>query len=528
MLVNKTLYPISTNFTAITKMQRQMESLQMQLATGKRYNTLAEIGQDRIFDINLRDRISKIAGFQANILTVENRMSFHVNALERLDQIEADVRGLAVPGAYGTDGLNLVNVAQQSQNMLKEVIDLLNTDITGQYIFGGNKSDQKPVSAYDEMIKGPGGFEAVHTEWRDAHGAGPGGMGRLEVASDLVAGQVTIAREDPDPNANFGFTVGTITTTGGIAAPGAGTIEIGSTVANGDTVTLALSYPGADAGFDPAITKNLTLKAVDGPVTGAGQFQIVRAANGDVDIEATTANMQAALENGLKAEAQGELAARTSVAVANMFFDKGGAEVKRVQGNDILTGTDATEITQQWYHGQSSDVSRQSVGAQIDESTRAHYGVQADEFGLSELVKNLAMMSVQDFRMDAEPNRQSFATDAAYETALTDTRAKNASVATRYEHMVTTVRDRLSESRNNQPGSIESILMELGLTANTLNNVKQRHTQQNAQLSNMLADIAEAPIEEVAMQMLAMQNRLQASFQVTSMVSQLTLVNYLR
>jgi flagellar hook-associated protein 3 FlgL len=70
--------------------------------------------------------------------------------------------------------------------------------------------------------------------------------------------------------------------------------------------------------------------------------------------------------------------------------------------------------------------------------------------------------------------------------------------------------------------------MELGLTANTLNNVKQRHTQQNAQLSNMLADIAEAPIEEVAMQMLAMQNRLQASFQVTSMVSQLTLVNYLR
>src|SRR5690554_6796870 len=138
MIVNKSLYPVSTTIKTITGMQKQLESLQLQLATGKRYNSLAEIGSNRIHDLNIRARLGRIEGFMANIQTVETRLSFYTNGLERLDEIEADARALAVPGAYGTDGINLANAKNQATALLGEVIDTLNTDIMGQYIFGGN------------------------------------------------------------------------------------------------------------------------------------------------------------------------------------------------------------------------------------------------------------------------------------------------------------------------------------------------------------------------------------------------------
>jgi flagellin-like hook-associated protein FlgL len=70
--------------------------------------------------------------------------------------------------------------------------------------------------------------------------------------------------------------------------------------------------------------------------------------------------------------------------------------------------------------------------------------------------------------------------------------------------------------------------MELGLAASTVNTVKERHTQYNAQLATMLAEIETAPREEIAMMLLTLQTQLQASYQATSMASQLSLVNYLR
>src|SRR5690606_31984101 len=77
MIVNKSLYPISQNLRSISQMNKQFEALQLQLATGKRYNTLAEMGGDRVHELSLRARLGRIEGFQANVLTVENRLSFY-------------------------------------------------------------------------------------------------------------------------------------------------------------------------------------------------------------------------------------------------------------------------------------------------------------------------------------------------------------------------------------------------------------------------------------------------------------------
>ncbi|MGI0490130.1 hypothetical protein ACN4EK_32600 [Pantanalinema rosaneae CENA516] len=58
-------------------------------------------------------------------------------------------------------------------------------------------------------------------------------------------------------------------------------------------------------------------------------------------------------------------------------------------------------------------------------------------------------------------------------------------------------------------------------------NAVERHKASEAILRDQLGGIEEAPMEEVAAKLLALQNRLQASYQTTSLLARLSLVNYL-
>jgi len=98
----------------------------------------------------------------------------------------------------------------------------------------------------------------------------------------------------------------------------------------------------------------------------------------------------------------------------------------------------------------------------------------------------------------------------------------------KYQSLNRAVTENLAESNNAEQGSIEVVQMELGLVKTTNGRVKERQTQQNAMLGNMLRDIEAAPVEEVAMKILAIQTRLQASYQTTATISRLSLVNYIQ
>ncbi|WDR03766.1 flagellin [Devosia algicola] len=86
----------------------------------------------------------------------------------------------------------------------------------------------------------------------------------------------------------------------------------------------------------------------------------------------------------------------------------------------------------------------------------------------------------------------------------------------------------LSESHNSEAGSIEIITMQMGVAHGALESASTRHSDYKSQLENLLSDTEGIDENKTAMSILALQTRLQASYQVTSMVSQLSLVNYLR
>lgn len=462
-IINKSLYPVNSTITSINRMNKQFADLQTQLTTGNKYNSLAQMGGDRVHDLNLRARLTRIEGFQANITTTENRLSFYTIGLERLAEIKADARALAVPGAYGTDGINLTNAQNQATGLLKEVIDIFNSDASGQYIFGGNKTDTKPVANFDEMMIG---FDAVVQSHLGDHGALPDQRGLVDV--DRTDGVVTLTSDDQGNG---------IQLVGGTRA-----IDL-SAVSPGSAVTINYTLPGSDE------MRTITLNAVPTdvePVMGK-TFQAVLDADGNVDAAATAENFETALEEALDFVATGALRSAATYAAADDYF-----------GVDGETGSGG------WYLGQSADNPRQSVSANIDEHTKVHFGVQANEVGFVELIKGLAVFAASDLSPLDDVN------------------------AARYDTLVDIQRSRLSPEHNAKPGSIEVITMELGLAASSTNTVKSRHTQYGAQLENMLADISKAPLEEVAMMLLTLQTQLQASYQTTAMANQLSLVNYLR
>jgi flagellar hook-associated protein 3 FlgL len=157
-----------------------------------------------------------------------------------------------------------------------------------------------------------------------------------------------------------------------------------------------------------------------------------------------------------------------------------------------------------WYKGEDAANARATVKVKVDDTATVNYGAQANESGTLALVRSLAVVSIQSF------------TDA-------DATSKG-----RFDAVANRNFQRLSETHNSEAGSIEMLGVELGNAQANIASIAERQDGYKAQLTGLLSDIESVPKEEVAMEILALQTRLQASYQATSLVAQLSLVNYIQ
>ncbi len=613
MIISKSLFPLGNAFSSVVDMQKRMDILQVQLATGKKSQSLSQLGNDRSFDMTIRNRQSRISAFQSNISIVNLRLDFLGNSMERLDELEAESRGSVASGGIGSNGSNMITTQTLATNRLDEVITLLNSEVNGRYLFAGGFSDAPPVASFDAILNGEGGRDGFNTVVgeRKLADAGADGKGRLindtlpattssvfggavdgtellsdaeigfangetftlsgggfapvnialtniggatsgasldiGVASidDFVAeinaqaganiaqvenGEIVIIADDlitpiatggtattgmiaANPNLDtvaisedgahpFGFKLSTLSSTSSAVnltspsgTPAALEVQFTGTPVSGETISIGLTLPDGES-------YTLELKAVSGAPANRGEFQI----DGDVNI--TAANFSQALSDELLQLQTTVLEASSTYAAADNFFNASGDDIMRVDGPPFDSATALIAATPTntvaWYQGEDSNNARQSVRGRIDETTLVNYGVQANETGMLDLVRALAALSVEDYP------------------------SGDASANERFAEMTSKQLMRLAESNNSRAGSIELITLELGIAKATNNSAKERHTNYQVQLSIMLSEIEEAPIEEVAMELLALQTRLQASYQTMSAVSQLTLVNFIK
>ena len=497
-IVNRSMYPVQTSMNLISKMQERFAQLQVQLGTGQKASNLAQMGADRFITLSMTSRISRIDGYQKSADMVNMRLSVFDQVIGRLDTVESNARAAMTPSAYGSSNVNFGTAPSLARSQLDEVINLLNTDVDGRYLFAGGSVDQRPVQSTDALLNGAGGKAGYVQVAAERLAADKGtGTGRLNLTT--AANSVTLAEDGAHP---FGFKLSTVSATGsgmtltppsGAATDSLG-VEVTSQPLEGDTLTLNLTLPDGTE-------TTLKLKAVTG-TPAAGEYQI------GATVDDTAANLAAALQTQLATAADTELTVASNYAAADNFFNAQGQPVLRVQGPNFATATALVSAdpttTLMWYKGQDSANARTTVSARIDDAATVNYGAQANESGPLALIRSLAVLATQSF-----------------------TNADSTSGG-RYDAAATRNYSRLSESHNNESGSIEMLAVELGNAKVNLEGVASRQTSYKAQLEGMVSDISSVSKETVAMEMLALQTRLEASYQATSLIASLSLVNYLK
>jgi hypothetical protein len=167
--------------------------------------------------------------------------------------------------------------------------------------------------------------------------------------------------------------------------------------------------------------------------------------------------------------------------------------------NSLIAGTAANTVS--WYTGGNSASPRGSLTAQVSQSQSVQYGVQANEPAIATILQNVALL-------------------AAVTTSPTSPNAGS---------QVAELTQRVTQNLSAAPGqeSIQDIQSAFANAQTTMNAVGAQQTQQQTSLQDLITSTETVSPDVVASQILALQTNLQASYQTTSMLSQLSLVKYL-
>ncbi|MFC3691711.1 hypothetical protein [Chenggangzhangella methanolivorans] len=499
---------------ALADINSNLDSLSVQLATGKASQSYAGLGDGAATSLAMRSKLGQIASYQSVNATVNTRVSLMNTTLERLDDLAAEYK-LTDPNEFMLTSGSVTIAQSQAAVDLKEAIAALNLDVGGRYAFSGRSTDVKPVISAEAMLADDGqkaGLRTVISE-RKLADLGADGRGRLSVSA-ASGGSFSVSETGAGP---FGFKITSLSSsmTNGVASGPTGTppavtlgftgqpnvgdqARVGLTMPDGTTTEITLSAKGAD----------------DSSALQRGEFRI------GATPEETAANMQAAFDGALKTAASTELTSASAMQAGTEFFDVApGAEPSRVAGFDGTYASDAERIaalqsatsldstgtadkTVAWYVGDdAAGDPRLTAAAKIDDGISVAYGARANEDGPRRVVQTLAVFSAMTFSAD----------DA-------DAKGRYAALATR---TVSTLGDAKASS------DIQTMAVDLAQVSTSIKAANTRHSASKTMAENLISNVEDVSKEEVAAKILSLQNQLQASYQVAANLSQLSLVNFL-
>lgn len=323
------------------------------------------------------------------------------------------------------------------------------------------------------------------------------GAGASDAAANLknALGSATLAsaQSATPPGLSLTFTGG---------APKSVSLGISATTppAAGDTVTVTL-------GLRDGTTTTLTLTATaTAPSSGSTtQFQIGATAPD------TAKNLQDVLTTALGGSAATTLAA-SSAALASQDFFAGSKlvafaarRVDTAKGGFVSDpGAAGAKKTVTWYMGDDTNADPRATATVQASATRTlDIGVQANEAPLRKVLAGMAMVAAETF-----PAAAAGSSDANRFTAVAD-------------------RATALLGTTSAPSGVAGLASDLGLAASDLAEAKTQNRTTRAALQTSLDGVDTVSAETVTAQLLQLQTQLQASYQVTSMLSKLSLVNYL-
>lgn len=481
----------------------QFDDLQRQLDTKQRSTSYGDLGIDRRVSLDLNGKVAQLDSWLSGIELSNVNLKLQTASVENFTKLTNETRNDTRSNSYVPSASGRSSPQVLAEEKFKQTLDLLNIAVNGRYLFSGKTSDTQPTLGFNEIVNGDGagkaGLKQLIDERRQADLGS--GQGRLTVGG---AGTTATIAEEATVHP-YGFKIAgvvgssaALATTFNAGPPADVSVNVATQPAAGDTVRLMLNLPDGTQ-------EEVVLTARANGTTGAATdgFEI------GVDANATAANLRAAIGAALGKEATTTLSAASSQVAAQDFFAGSlNNPPKRVPGPPFASATlpptnaGAAATTVIWYRGDDgSDPARNTSTVQVDQGQTVGTGARANEEAFRVGLAQFAIMSVENFPA-GDTNSQA-----------------------RYEAMTARVSEKLGFGGSTQKPA--EIITELGSAQSTLANAKARHQSTKDYLTTTLGGIENVTTEEVATQILSLQTQLQASYQVTSMLSKLSLTNYL-
>ncbi|MES0810990.1 flagellar protein [Roseibium sp. SCPC15] len=506
---------ITTSRTYLTQqlseLNSQLAEKTTQLARGKVGSTYGDVGDRRLLDIQLTQKVSMIETYQQTI-TVSNLHLETLNmSLERLEDIRRDAKSALDTNDFVLQDDGQTQTQSRAELLLNETLNILNTEVAGFYAFGGTDAVNDPVATLDAILNGSGGLDGLKTimaEYAEAN-LGASNTGRITTSALTTnyAGPVptdstfTLAEDGAH---DFGFDIASVTSTlsnvaiTGPAASDPDSVDVQFTgqPALGEKIAVELSLP---PDHSDTITIELTAASSN---EAEGTFAI------GADLEETAQNLRDALAAEIEKQAQTTLQAVSDEWASDEFFSTfNGEEPQRVDGPPFNTATALTgggSTTVAWYTGRNTttDDPRTDKNAVVDSNLTVNYGVRANETPLAELVQSLATFVAADFSGGTQ-------TDEEYYNALS-----------------ANLRTILQPPGVDQSGIVD-IATDVAITHRTVSLTSDRHVQMKSTYEGTIAEIEGVDKDQLAAEILQLQNNIEVSYRASSIVFNLSLSDYL-
>lgn len=517
--------------SGILDLRSQLETLTAQLSSGKVSDNYAGQGSGRSLAVSLRAKVNGIAAYSDTSTNVKTRLDVMDLSLTRLTKINSEVKGGAVSAGNTLDNNGQTPGQKTASLDFFDSVDMLNAQSGDRYLFSGRATDTAPVTPADQIMNGNGaaiaGLKQVIAERHDADVGTSPNWGRTVISTGLTATSVQIAEDTPaDPSAVptpipdsiYGMKLNAIATTitgatvtqptRGTPLPAAKAMGIdlnGNMPKDGDTVSFTFNMPDGTQ-------ETIKLTASSATPLPDGCFAIdpgtplaVPPVPPSPSITAT--NLKTTLTSQVQKLANGALAAASAMKAGDDFFNN--TPPLRVAGTApfstataSVAGTPANTVY--WYNGEpdsASDPARGTAVARIDDSITVQYGARADEQALRQQLQTVAVF-------------------AAVTTSATDPYGSD---------KIAGLNQRVAQNLATVPGqqTIQNIQADVAGAQASIKATSDRQIQSKSIAQTMLDSIEGINQDEVATKILALQTALQASYQTTSQLYQMSLVKFL-
>ncbi|MDY6823441.1 MAG: flagellar hook-associated protein FlgL [Thermodesulfobacteriota bacterium] len=128
-----------------------LEKANKVVSTGKRINSLADdpVGLTQV--LGLKSSVAAIDQYDRNIGAGETWLNAGESALDSVNNLISEAKVISEQMANGTYSISQrQSAAKRMQGILEQIVQFANTEVNGQYIFSGGRTDMRPFETDNE------------------------------------------------------------------------------------------------------------------------------------------------------------------------------------------------------------------------------------------------------------------------------------------------------------------------------------------------------------------------------------------